>query len=430
MALESVYLNGGFIGVTKTYIQESLPVDVSFVVGNNYNLSLGASFAYPSGIQSGDFIIIAQSNDSGDVSVVPSDSSSTSYTSLTQFTGSTPDYLISYKFADGTESGSNVTIQNANSRGAAVIQVFRGVDSANPFDVPFTSSSNTVGDPDPQAITTATDKCMIVAIGFLDDDDNVTVTAPSGYTNLNYGESDALAGADSTTMMASKFLETAGTENPPAFTTSGDDSWQSVTLALRSTAGTGLQYQSGIWNLQAVLNSLSVTDLERTLSDLNKFNLVGDPLDIHSWTSLTGMNAATQTRDTSVTDSPFGGVPVRMDVTGSDPYFQTYGNSSWNIDSATSGETWEVRVLAKASVATTGEIFLFGVNSSGGFIGNFGTAFTNVGFSIGTDWQEYTCRFTFSDPNVAFIQTRLDGPQSGGSGVSIWWDGLQVYKVS
>jgi hypothetical protein len=32
--------------------------------------------------------------------------------------------------------------------------------------------------------------------------------------------------------------------------------------------------------------------------------------------------------------------------------------------------------------------------------------------------------------NVAFIQVRLDGPNTGGSGQTIWWDGLQVERSS
>ena len=258
MPLESVYLNGGFIGITRSYREEvSVPSTPSFVVGTNYNLSDGTSFTYPSGIQEGDFIIIAQSNDSGDVSTPPSDSSSTSYTTLVQYTGSNPDYLITYKFADGTESGTGLTIQRSNSRGAAVIQVFRGVDSTTPFDVTYTTaaSGGVNGDPDAPSITTVTDNSLVVAIGFLDDDSGVTVTVPSGYSNLNYGESSAGGGGDSVTMMASKLVATAGAEDPPVFNTTGNDAWQAVTVALRRGTTTSIEYQSGLFNLQAVLES-------------------------------------------------------------------------------------------------------------------------------------------------------------------------------
>ena len=93
------------------------------------------------------------------------------------------------------------------------------------------------------------------------------------------------------------------------------------------------------------------------------------------------------------------------------------------------GKPWLVKVWAKASVATTGQIFIFGVDSAGGFIGNAGTAFSAGGFSIGTSWAEVSFSFTFSDAGVAYIQTRLDGPDTGGTGVDIWWDYLQVYRI-
>lgn len=72
---------------------------------------------------------------------------------------------------------------------------------------------------------------------------------------------------------------------------------------------------------------LAKTDLEVLQSSDNFFNLVGDPLDINAWSSTAGNNACTQTRDTTVIDSPFGGVPVRMDITGDDPHFGTYNGS-------------------------------------------------------------------------------------------------------
>lgn len=190
----------------------------------------------------------------------------------------------------------------------------------------------------------------------------------------------------------------------------------------------------GIWDLRKIYNEVKAErwpgGKNLLLSNFNKFNDVGDPLDIHEWSSSANMNASTQTRDTSVTDSPYGGVPVRMNVTGNDPFFTTYNGSTWNIAAASTGQTWRVKVLAKASQATTGEIFIFGVNSSGSFLGGFGTNFSSGAVTIGSDWSECSHTFTFNDSDVAFIQTRLDGPPTGGSGINIWFDGLQVYNIT
>lgn len=157
-------------------------------------------------------------------------------------------------------------------------------------------------------------------------------------------------------------------------------------------------------------------------------NLLPAPLDIFAWTG-TANNNATLSRDLTTGKSPYNGDPLKMTVTGTDPYATSYGGPTWNLAPAASGETWLVKVWAKASVATTGQIFIFGVNSSGTFIENFGSAFGAAGFNIGTTWSELSYAFTFSDPGVAFVQTRVDGPDAGGIGVDVWWDYLQVYKI-
>ena len=153
------------------------------------------------------------------------------------------------------------------------------------------------------------------------------------------------------------------------------------------------------------------------------------PLDIHAWCSSAGVLGCSISRDTTVTDSPYGGVPLKMSVTGNDPFAATYSATKWNIASASNGQTWTVRVLAKASVNTTMELFIFGARSTGTYISTDPVgAYTSREFNIGTSWAEYGFSFTFNNAEVAFIQTRLDGPNSGGSGQTVWFDGLQVYR--
>lgn len=167
-------------------------------------------------------------------------------------------------------------------------------------------------------------------------------------------------------------------------------------------------------------------------SAANKFNLVGDPLDIFAWAEPATDFSCVVTRDTTVTDSPYGGIPLKMDVTGSDPHIISYNNVSaggpWNIAPASNGETWEVRVLAKGSVATSIQIFIFGSATDGAWVnetGRIGSGTRN----ITTEWAEYSFQYTFGSASVQAIQTRLDGPQDG-SLVDVWFDGLQVYRIS
>jgi hypothetical protein len=163
----------------------------------------------------------------------------------------------------------------------------------------------------------------------------------------------------------------------------------------------------------------------------NLFNLVGNPIDMFAWNNNAPKNNCTLTRDTAVTDSPYGGVPMRMNVSGADPHVGTYTTNAggpWNITSAANGQTWTVGVLAKANVSTQIQLFIFGSAAGGTASLAAGTIASNT-HSVGTSWGEYFLQYTFSNAVVEAIQIRLDGPDAGGS-QQIWFDGLQVYRVS
>jgi hypothetical protein len=149
--------------------------------------------------------------------------------------------------------------------------------------------------------------------------------------------------------------------------------------------------------------------------------------DIFAWSG-TSANAATLSRDTI--SSPVGNTPLKMEVTGDDPYTGTYNSATWNIAPAANGQTWVVSVYVKATVATTGEIFIFGANSSGtGFVNSAWLTITSSNVNIGTEWTRVSHTITMANADIAYIHTRLDGTPSGGAGITIWWDGLQVERV-
>ena len=141
----------------------------------------------------------------------------------------------------------------------------------------------------------------------------------------------------------------------------------------------------------------------------------------------TQIQSCTVERDPSQTRQ-YGSIPMKMAVTGNDPYAGAYGSLSDNLASALSGQTWTISVWAKASVATTGELFIFGADTNGAI-------FTTPDYSAGTisitnSWQSFSFSYTFTNANTRYIQFRLDGTISGGSGITIWWDGLQVERAS
>jgi hypothetical protein len=166
-------------------------------------------------------------------------------------------------------------------------------------------------------------------------------------------------------------------------------------------------------------------------ADMNSYspNVAPYPTDVFAWAGQVGANAATLSRDTSMTRQ-YGSIPMKMSVTGNDPFTNTinYGpsaSSTWNLAPAANGQTWTISVYVKASVATTGELFLMPADSNGVAITSASGAVT-----ITTSWTRVSFTYTISSATCAFIQGRLDGTPTGGSGINIWWDGLQVERAS
>jgi hypothetical protein len=187
-----------------------------------------------------------------------------------------------------------------------------------------------------------------------------------------------------------------------------------------------------VWSLREQANSKrDAIWYSKWLSAENVFKTDSrDPLDIHGWCSSVATNNCTISRDTSVTDSPYGGVPLKMDITGDDPHIGTYASSTWNLADCADGQTWEARVLAKLSTpGGYARIFIFGAASDGTWspvTGNFSSGTTTISSS---SWQEVSFQYTFTVA-VSKLQVRLDSTSPGASGQDAWFDGLQVYRIS
>lgn len=135
---------------------------------------------------------------------------------------------------------------------------------------------------------------------------------------------------------------------------------------------------------------------------------------------------ATMSRDDTVTDSPAGGVPLRMVTTATnDPYTNTYNSATWNFADGlvASGQTWTFSVYVKADRSTQAQIFLFEANSAGSY-----SALTQQVFNVSTSWQRISITRTLSNTSSVALQVRLDGADSGTTGTVYWWDGVQVER--
>ena len=158
-------------------------------------------------------------------------------------------------------------------------------------------------------------------------------------------------------------------------------------------------------------------------------NVHPKPLDIWNWYNRTTGQNVTVSRDTTVTDSPVGGVPVKMVVTGTDPYLDTYNGSTWNLAPAAQGETWTVSCYVKSNIPSQAQIFMMESGSGGNYIGS--TASTTS--LAANTWTRISATYTLGNASTGSVQIRLDGPDTGfgldgTTRPTLWWDGIQVEK--
>lgn len=193
--------------------------------GSNHDVNL------PGTPQEGDIVIYAHSSDG----VVSPGVQTSGYTDLlTDHGDSTPGHESGYKMLGATPDTAVTFNQGSgNEYTAGVLQVWRGADPTTPIDNTPTSATGSSGMPNPPSYDTITDGALVIAIGFLDDDNIASgSSAPSGYSNHlandNSGNAD-----NASTLIASMEKALAGTENPAAFGGSGSDDWAAVTFALR-----------------------------------------------------------------------------------------------------------------------------------------------------------------------------------------------------
>ena len=142
----------------------------------------------------------------------------------------------------------------------------------------------------------------------------------------------------------------------------------------------------------------------------------------------TSANQATMSADSSVTDSPVGGVPLKMALSGgSDPYTNTYNGSQWNVIEAAQGEQWTFSVYVKSnqSGGINAQIFLFEARANG----TYSTYTEQVFNNIGTSWQRISITRTLNQSDTTHLQVRVDGSDSGNANSHVlWWSGLQVNR--
>ena len=226
-------------GNTKSYDASISPPIITYVGGTS-EFSDSSSFTL-SGLQPGDLVLLFGAEDDEELET-PTSESWTAIPGLTTQPDNDrrPSSGAFYVFATGTSVTANNLLDSDEA--VYVMIAFRNVDAANPFDVNATEVSGS-GLPNPPSITPVTNNSMIVAVGFIDDDDVAnTITPPTGYTTAV--NMDSLGGANdagasgATIMTAYKLLATAAAEDPGAFISSSnsagvDEPNKGISIALR-----------------------------------------------------------------------------------------------------------------------------------------------------------------------------------------------------
>lgn len=151
--------------------------------------------------------------------------------------------VVAYKFMGGTPD-TTFTItggtQSASDGGSVGVQVWRNVDTSNPFDVTFTSSTgiNSVRAL-PPAITPTTQNAVIVSGGAGASSSTQSYLANN---NLDGFTSTGSAGTNRSVVGTGYKRWVSGTFTPTLFEASGTDStnnsWAAVTMALRPAVST------------------------------------------------------------------------------------------------------------------------------------------------------------------------------------------------
>lgn len=206
-----------------------------------------------------------------------------------------------------------------------------------------------------------------------------------------------------------------------------------------NSSGLYLNSTSGVINTSAIVvaNASGNVVLQGTLNIpyifIGNNNAFPNPSDAYAWAGLATANQnCLVSRDTTIELSPYGGIPIKIQPTGADPFPGTYNSNSWNLASTSSGDVWKISgyIRTSGTVNLTDGTFLLVLpaNSSG----NYGTAGSAAGPAVnlqGNTWTYFETITTISgNANTSYLQIRLDGEQSGS--YTTWYDGIKIQKAN
>lgn len=197
--------------------------------------STSETVTYPTGTQSGDLVFLVHAL--SDQTTADTWTEPSGFTSLVASvtTSSTPGdqfgYALQYKISTGEGSASVAYPNVTTANGVTLAFTLRGAMSTAPICDTGTVSTGASGDPDAANITATTADSLAIAVGWLDDDQVTTVTAPTSFGHRLFATS-TVSFAPSV-MVAFQPRPTSGSVTVSSFDSDGDDIWAAYALTVR-----------------------------------------------------------------------------------------------------------------------------------------------------------------------------------------------------
>jgi len=196
-----------------------------------YDASVGSQeIAYTGGVTNNDMVFLVNfAHDQSVAWTTPSGFSSLTASATGGFAG----YSCFYKACTGE---TTVALIPPATAGACITQFWalRGVMTTAPIVEQSAVSTGASGDPDAADLTCTTADSLCVVLGWLDDDNAASVTAPTSFGYRLFNASTGTAGsAGGTVMTAFQPRPTTGAVTISSFDTLGDDEWAAISFSIR-----------------------------------------------------------------------------------------------------------------------------------------------------------------------------------------------------
>ncbi len=195
------------------------------------------------GVQAGDVVVVAYAADTGDFGSHTGWSGMADLEIEERSYGSFGNYryapMAAVSIGNWASGDSNPYMTFSGSTAgerlkavSLVAAIFRSVDNDGGYNNAAENTNSFSGMPNPPSRSASGTSNMVVAVGCLDDDE-VSMSAPSGYTlagTISTDSSTRGGVTGSSCAVAYKFSTANVTEDPGAFGGSGSDSWWGCTL--------------------------------------------------------------------------------------------------------------------------------------------------------------------------------------------------------